>query len=286
MTVSVKTCSRCRSSLSITRFYRRLASPDGLQPICKSCESESRAQRSRRFGAQGFSEPEFIICTSCGLTKTASEFPRRRRCSTGRSVCCSDCTNDMQRLAYSARKPEGWVNSNLVGCDDHGIVQCAPCRRTYIASWVRASYAKNPTPRREASRRWRERNPHWFSEYQSANADRIRERGTRWKSANPDKVRDSVRMRRVRKAGVTKTIRFDSDICSVPTCQTLLVPGVKFPHPMSTTIGHEPPLSRLSELGVTTVTERPEHWICNQHKSARLDSELLAASRSSLQLQP
>lgn len=77
--------------------------------------------------------------------------------------------------------------------------------------------------------------------------------------------------RRVRKAGVTLVIRSVSTDCAL--CLSPLT-DARWPDPMATTIGHEPPLSRLAELGHPPVYERPEHWGCNIRKGAKTDQEL------------
>jgi hypothetical protein len=91
---------------------------------------------------------------------------------------------------------------------------------------------------------------------------------------NRNKVAGYRNRRREARAAVTLRIIVDSDICGVPTCGEPLVIEAVYPDPLATTIGHEPPLSRLKDLGITTVTERKEHWKCNRWKNRRLDSEL------------
>lgn len=41
----MKVCTRCAAETPRTDFYRREASHDGLQPICKECDKETRRLR-------------------------------------------------------------------------------------------------------------------------------------------------------------------------------------------------------------------------------------------------
>jgi len=77
--------------------------------------------------------------------------------------------------------------------------------------------------------------------------------------------------RRSRAAGATLVIRSSGGDCGV--CSQLLT-DARWPDPKATTIGHEPPLSRLAALGHPPVLERPEHLICNLRKGTRTVQEL------------
>jgi hypothetical protein len=88
------------------------------------------------------------------------------------------------------------------------------------------------------------------------------------------RARDGER-RRTTRLGVALVIRLNDDLCGV--CLAPLTVEA-WPSPLATTIGHEPPLSIVRREGWTVVVERPEHLICNQRKSGRLDAELGVAS--------
>jgi len=81
----------------------------------------------------------------------------------------------------------------------------------------------------------------------------------------------TTRRRRAQKAGAMQVIQIAGTDCAL--CHKPLT-GSRFPDLMATTIGHEPPLSRLAELGYPPVYERPEHWGCNRAKGTRTDQEL------------
>jgi len=79
---------------------------------------------------------------------------------------------------------------------------------------------------------------------------------------------------RARKRGVL-IVREISSACGV--CGRSLLCELRWPHPMATTVGHEPPLSRATPGSV--VVERPEHWSCNSRKGTRTDAELRSLVR-------
>jgi hypothetical protein len=131
----------------------------------------------------------------------------------------------------------------------------------------RAWSAANRGRKREADNAWVKRNP-----------GRSTERYRTWRAANPGRalgLRRAGRLARAaRKAGVLLVVKVDADHCGV--CLAPLT-GETWPHPMSTTVGHEPPLSVAERDGWLVVAERPEHWSCNQAKGARTDAELRGA---------
>lgn len=79
-------------------------------------------------------------------------------------------------------------------------------------------------------------------------------------------------LRREQKA-LVRAVVVESSKCAL--CKQTIDFTLRAPHPMSATLGHEPPLSRCKALGVAVVKVRPEHLTCNQWKWNRLDSELV-----------
>ena len=126
-----------------------------------------------------------------------------------------------------------------------------------VARWRKA----HPDESRARSRAWH-----------AAHPEVIQQLNRKWHEANPEQAREHHRRRRVRLAGLTG-IRGDMTspcaICSQPIDATL-----RYPDPMSLSMGHEPPLVRAADLGVFQVWERPEHRRCNLRKNKRLDSEI------------
>ena len=96
---------------------------------------------------------------------------------------------------------------------------------------------------------------------------------TAYRAANREQMRFLTRRYRERSIDPSVTwTDVESDECGV--CGEALQPRAVWPDPMATTIGHEPPLSRISE-GFTEGVRRPEHWVCNRIvKHARLDTEI------------
>lgn len=90
-------------------------------------------------------------------------------------------------------------------------------------------------------------------------------------------VRAGKRRRKLRRRaaqhGIVMVISIHATECGV--CQRPLTKK-RFPHPMSTTIGHEPPLATASRDGWIVVVERPEHYRCNLAKGIKTDAELAA----------
>jgi hypothetical protein len=82
------------------------------------------------------------------------------------------------------------------------------------------------------------------------------------------------RRRRALRAGIVLTVKVTADECGI--CQKPLTDR-PFPDPMSTTIGHEPPVTVAAREGWTVIAERPEHWMCNRRKWAKYDYEMEAA---------
>jgi len=69
-------------------------------------------------------------------------------------------------------------------------------------------------------------------------------------------------------------VRVEADYCGV--CFGALTTEAA-PHPLSTEIGHEPPLAVVMREGWRIAVERPEHRGCNRSKGDKLDCELSAS---------
>ena len=130
---------------------------------------------------------------------------------------------------------------------------------------------------REQSRRFneahREERRAALRAYEAANKERVRARRAAWFAAHPGARHAWRDRRRAAEAGIALVVKVASDECGV--CLQPLT-SEPYPHPMSTTIGHEPPISRAAKEGWLIVTQRPEHWACNSRKAAKLDCEVAA----------
>jgi hypothetical protein len=98
-----------------------------------------------------------------------------------------------------------------------------------------------------------------------------RDKTRQWAKENPEKRREQNHRRRERHAGIRLVFPLTGSNCYV--CHQPLHPELSYPHPMSTSIGHEPPLAKLKKLGQDWCYVRPEHLTCNVQKQARTDSE-------------
>lgn len=69
-------------------------------------------------------------------------------------------------------------------------------------------------------------------------------------------------------AGAILVVAIDSDHCGV--CQEPLTNRC-YPDPLSTSVGHEPPLAYVAANGWRVIATRPEHLRCNLRKGDRPD---------------
>lgn len=157
--------------------------------------------------------------------------------------------------------------------------RCREHWRQSTIDWRTAHPERTLELGRRGRRRAVEKNPQHVAAlgraWRIANTERVKNAFDAWTAANPDRYADLLRKRnlrrKARKAGVV-AVRVQSDVCGV--CSGPLIAGLQWPHPLSTTVGHEPPLSRAPRG--STVIERPEHWSCNMHKGTRTDEEMAA----------
>ena len=113
----------------------------------------------------------------------------------------------------------------------------------------------------------RNRQRRWRRDHKAINLSVNR----RWMEANPAKVREQRARRKALKNGVLLRVQVASEVCGV--CQQALTTE-SYPDPLSTTLGHEPPLARAAQDGWLVIAERPEHLRCNLRKHAKLDCEM------------
>ena len=146
--------------------------------------------------------------------------------------------------------------------------------RERLAARMRRNRANRPTHYREKTR---ESVGRWRSTPEGREKAR---RDDRLRARTPERRRAFVAAQHKRRAalgGILLIVHVESDVCGV--CQEPLT-GAAYPDPLSTTIGHEPPLATAKRDGWRVVTERPEHWLCNQRKGARYDIDMRTASAS------
>lgn len=108
-----------------------------------------------------------------------------------------------------------------------------------------------------------------------ANRERERARIADWQARNPERIRaySTQHNRRRRIDDLSVIVLQDwSNACGV--CGGELVPSARFPSPLSTSIGHEPPIAYARREDSSIITERYEHWGCNRRKGVLPDWEM------------
>ena len=106
-----------------------------------------------------------------------------------------------------------------------------------------------------------------------ANPERFKLAERRWRKSHPAAVRAKVQRRR----GLPWVwLHVDPWPLDCQICGDTLDPGLRFPHPLAETLGHEPPVAwmRLHPDHSGSLVLRPEHWSCNLRKFDKPDWEL------------
>lgn len=110
--------------------------------------------------------------------------------------------------------------------------------------------------------------------YRQERRERARQQERTYRERHPG-IR-SDRRRRVAMAGIALVVHVEADHCGV--CLGPLAPDLRHPDPLSTSVGHEPPLAVAQRDGWIVVAERPEHLLCNLRKGERVDDQTHAAT--------
>lgn len=149
------TCGTCKEEKSEESFYVCRGSARGRQYCCKACnKAHARANRIKNMARASIETPEESVCSSCKVTKLASEFARNRAVKSGLNAVCRRCDAvESRQRKYGV--PEGWLESHLekinhqcpiclhfldggkTPCIDHchstGVVRGVLCRRCNAA---------------------------------------------------------------------------------------------------------------------------------------------------------
>jgi hypothetical protein len=121
-----KTCSDCKSELSVTQFYRESARPDGFGTICKGCRNNRTKANRERHRQEWVPQTEGEKkCSRCGSTKAVSEFTVLRTRVDGLRGICRTC----EAAAYASVRDEvfqyyGGDQPKCAGCgiDDQRLL--------------------------------------------------------------------------------------------------------------------------------------------------------------------
>lgn len=113
---TLKTCSRCESEFDTSAFHRRAASPDGLQPFCKSCATiRNRENRERYKQKNNARDPRAETstkrCPQCETEKPSVEFALHAARPDGLADVCSKCSRVGHRAYYEEHR-EGVLARN------------------------------------------------------------------------------------------------------------------------------------------------------------------------------
>lgn len=107
----MKQCSKCKTEKLFSEFNAMKKSPDGLQYVCRACQSKyvSKWQQERK--AENASEfPTKKLCPDCGLEKPVSQFGKRSLAKDKLMHVCLPCwriTTKKAQLRMKQRKLNG-----------------------------------------------------------------------------------------------------------------------------------------------------------------------------------
>ena len=109
----MKICNRCQQAKDLTAFYSDHNTKDGLSRECRECLRERnriRRQSYRQKLATGVPKFDSKMCTTCGKTKSLSEFCRVSGNRDGYSCSCRACSQAYARSYHkrlAARRQKG-----------------------------------------------------------------------------------------------------------------------------------------------------------------------------------
>lgn len=98
-----KSCSVCRRSRPVTEYWKRAASKDGLQLICKDCQKSlvARLKESRKDWPQYNGQLE---CATCEKLKPVQDFNKCVGTLHGWQYVCRACSTHRLRNIYTRSK--------------------------------------------------------------------------------------------------------------------------------------------------------------------------------------
>jgi hypothetical protein len=112
----LKICNGCRAEKPLSDFHKKTASPDGLKPRCKACDSEAaREWRDKRLSEGPVIVPTVKLCGRCSETKPSYAFHKNRKALDGLHVYCKVCRSEIATEDYGAGK--GGHLERLYGID-------------------------------------------------------------------------------------------------------------------------------------------------------------------------
>lgn len=204
-----KSCSRCGETKPRSAFSMRRASVDGLQPKCKSCERERKAELRSMTPEDRAAERASRIapsksCIRCGQVKALSQFKERPGAVDGTRGTCRECWNANHRQKY-AKTPIP-VQARERRRASMSAKVCSSCRQALpLSAFHRDKYARDGLTfqcskcRDAATARWRVENRERILEisrqYRRNNAEKVSAASRKWQRENPERVRETRRAR-------------------------------------------------------------------------------------------
>lgn len=175
----LKECRKCHVIKSVEYFSKCKTTNDGFQRWCKVCMLVSKHERLHKFlsGEKSYIFITSKICIECKQEKDANEFGLNSQANDGKQPHCKSCEN-AQQLVRIARYISG-EKPHLVRHHKY----CPTCDTT---KQISGFYVSNSLPDGHS----------WYCKICSA------KRGAQWAKDNPQKCVESVRRRRIRKAGI------------------------------------------------------------------------------------
>jgi hypothetical protein len=98
-----KLCPWCKEVKEISAFSRDCSMADGLQYICKKCQSKYREGRPRIKHTPPDLEAYFV-CATCGVSKMAKDFRLNYTKPSGISPHCLECARNKEKNRYAQTK--------------------------------------------------------------------------------------------------------------------------------------------------------------------------------------
>jgi len=95
--INSKVCGRCKEDKSFSQFSKHKGCKFGLNPVCKTCESERQKQRQPI--ALTLEEKNVItkVCTVCNIEKNLYEFNKKKSGKFGLTSECKTCISERQK---------------------------------------------------------------------------------------------------------------------------------------------------------------------------------------------
>ena len=122
----MKTCTKCGIEKPVSAFNKDQRYKDGLLSWCKDCRREHARNRRETFEQERDKACVAKRCSTCGKTKPASEFTKRRGSKDGLQSWCKKCRTkkDAER---SAKKTADGI---CVYCSEEKLehsIKCLKC---------------------------------------------------------------------------------------------------------------------------------------------------------------